>query len=143
MPHTSNTGLQDMRQTVFIGGLTALLFAASLARAADPLEAITAAARADRSFSGFSAVRGETLFRTKGSDWSCSTCHTTDPRNPGRHTVTGKTIQPMAPVSNPTRLTDPAKVEKWFKRNCKDVFDRECTAQEKGDVITWLRSLTR
>lgn len=142
MPHTSNTGRQDMRQTVVIGGLAALLLAASLARAADPLEAIRVAAQADRSFSGFSAARGEALFRTKGSDWSCSTCHTTDPRNPGRHTVTGKAIQPMAPVSNPARLTDPAKVEKWFKRNCKDVFDRECTAREKGDVITWLRSLT-
>ena len=78
----------------------------------------------------------------KGKDWSCSTCHTTDPRKPGRHTVTGKTIQPMAPVSNPNRFTDSAKVEKWFKRNCRDVFDRECTAREKGDVITWLRSIT-
>ena len=132
-----------MRQTVFIGGLATLLLSASLAQAADPLDAITAAARNDKSFTGFSAARGESLFRTKGTDWSCSSCHTTDPRNPGRHAVTGKTIQPMAPVSNPKRLTDPAKVEKWFKRNCMDVFDRECTAQEKGDVITWLRSLTR
>lgn len=132
-----------MKQTQFIGGLAALLFAAGLAQAADPLEAITAAARSGQSFSGFSAERGASLFRTKGKDWSCSTCHTTDPRKPGRHTVTGKTIQPMAPVSNPNRLTDPAKVEKWFKRNCRDVFDRECTAQEKGDVITWLRSLSR
>ena len=33
MPHTSNTGRQDMRQTVVIGGLAALLLAASLARA--------------------------------------------------------------------------------------------------------------
>ena len=132
-----------MRQTVFIGGLATFLLSASLAQAADPLDAITAAARNDKSFSGFAATRGETLLRTKGTDWSCSSCHTTDPRNPGRHAVTGKTIQPMAPVSNPKRLTDPAKVEKWFKRNCMDVFDRECTAQEKGDVITWLRSLTR
>lgn len=131
-----------MKQTVFIGGLAALLLAASPARAADPLDAITAAAQADRSFSGFSAARGETLFRTRGKDWSCTSCHTTDPRNPGRHAVTGKTIQPMAPVSNPKRLTDAAKVEKWFKRNCGDVFNRACTAQEKGDVITWLRSLT-
>lgn len=132
-----------MKQTVSIGGLAALLLTASLAQAADPLAAITAAAQQDKSFTGFSAARGATLFRTKGTDWSCSSCHTTDPRNPGRHAVTGKTIQPMAPVSNPKRLTDPAKVEKWFKRNCRDVFDRECTAQEKGDVITWLRSLSR
>ncbi len=132
-----------MKQTQLIGGLATLLLAAGMAQAADPLTTITAEARTGQAFSGFSAERGAALFRTKGKDWSCSTCHTTDPRKPGRHTVTGKTIQPMAPVSNPNRLTDPAKVEKWFKRNCRDVFDRECTAQEKGDVITWLRSLTR
>ena len=131
-----------MKQTVSIGGLAALLLAASLAQAADPLDAIRVAAQSDKSFSGFSAARGETLFRTKGTDWSCTSCHTTDPRKPGRHAVTGKTIQPMAPASNPKRLSDPAKVEKWFKRNCMDVFDRECSAREKGDVITWLRSLT-
>ncbi|MEO8443921.1 MAG: DUF1924 domain-containing protein [Gammaproteobacteria bacterium] len=132
-----------MKRPGFIGRLAAFLLAAGLAHAADPLEAITAATRNGQLFGGFSAERGAALFSTKGKDWSCSTCHTTDPRKPGRHAVTGKSIQPMAPVSNSNRLTDPAKVEKWFKRNCRDVFDRECTAQEKGDVITWLRSLTR
>ncbi|MCL4791073.1 MAG: DUF1924 domain-containing protein [Gammaproteobacteria bacterium] len=130
-----------MKETVRIGALAAMLLAASLAQAADPLDAITAAARSDRSFSGFSAERGAALWRTQGKDWSCSTCHTTDPLKPGRHTVTGKTIQPMAPASNAKRFTDSAKVEKWFKRNCRDVFDRECTAREQGDVITWLRSV--
>jgi hypothetical protein len=37
------------------------------------------------------------------------------------------------PVSvTPARYTDPAKVEKWFKRNCTEVLGRVCTAQEKG-----------
>jgi hypothetical protein len=31
-----------------------------------------------------------------------------------------------------------AKVEKWFRRNCQDVLQRECSAQEKGDFIAWL-----
>jgi len=29
-------------------------------------------------------------------------------------------------------------VEKWFKRNCKDVLARECTAQEKADFVAFL-----
>ncbi|MBL8201557.1 MAG: DUF1924 domain-containing protein [Chromatiales bacterium] len=120
-----------------------LALVAGTAGAADPLPAIQQAARAGGNFTGFSAERGAAFYRAKGSDWSCATCHTPDPRQPGRHTITGKAIEPMAPAVNPARLTDAAKVEKWFKRNCKDVLDRECTALEKGDVITYLRSLGR
>jgi len=36
---------------------------------------------------------------------------------------------------------DPAKVEKWFRRNCNDVMGRECTAGEKADVLAWLLTL--
>jgi hypothetical protein len=120
-----------------------LAIATGEAGAADPLPAIRASVQAAGNFTGFLPERGALFFRTRGSDWSCSTCHTLDPRNPGRHTVTGKVIEPMAPAINPRRLTDVAKVEKWFKRNCRDVLDRECTALEKGDVITYLRSLGR
>ena len=52
-----------------------------------------------------------------------------------------KSIEPLAPVANRERLTDPAKVEKWFKRNCKDVLARECTAQEKADFLAFLISV--
>ena len=38
-------------------------------------------------------------------------------------------------------FSDPAKVEKWFRRNCNDVAGRECTAGEKADVLAWLISL--
>ncbi|MDH5255390.1 MAG: DUF1924 domain-containing protein [Gammaproteobacteria bacterium] len=124
-----------------IGLLVAL--AAGTAGAGDPLPAIEQSARAAGKFTGFSAERGAAFYRAKGTDWSCATCHTPDPRKPGRHTVTGKAIEPMAPAVNARRLTDEAKVEKWFKRNCKDVLGRECTALEKGDVITYLRSLGR
>ena len=104
-----------------------------------------AAARAEApGFSGFSAQRGEAFFQSPhGGDWSCSTCHTRDPLAPGKHTVTGKSISPLAPAANPARFTDAAKVEKWFKRNCNDVLRRDCTAAEKGDVLAYLLSLRK
>lgn len=89
-------------------------------------------------FTGFSADRGKALYTSKVTDWSCSTCHTSDPRNTGRHAITNKTIQPLSPLVNAKRFSDPAKVEKWFRRNCNDVLKRECTAIEKGDVLTYL-----
>lgn len=90
----------------------------------------------------FSAARGRALFNSKsGSDWSCATCHTADPRQPGRHATTARPIAPLAPAANPKRFTDAAKVEKWFRRNCRDVLNRECTATEKGDVLSWLIEL--
>ncbi|MCP5277870.1 MAG: DUF1924 domain-containing protein [Thiobacillus sp.] len=72
---------------------------------------------------------------------SCTSCHTADPRAEGRHARTNKLILPLAPAANPERLTDRAQVEKWFKRNCNDVLSRACTAQEKGDVIAYLRTV--
>lgn len=30
----------------------------------------------------------------------------------------------MAPAANPTAFTDSAKIDKWFRRNCKDVLQR-------------------
>ena len=34
-----------------------------------------------------------------------------------------------------------ALIERWFKRNCKDVLGRECAAGEKADVLAYLMSL--
>jgi hypothetical protein len=42
----------------------------------------------------------------------------------------------MATAVTPSRFSDNKKVEKWFRRNCDDVFKRECTALEKGDFPT-------
>ena len=102
-----------------------------------------AAARQSGSvFAGFSAVRGARFFQeTHGGEWSCSTCHTSTPTANGRHARTGKTIAPLAPTVNPDRFADTATAEKWFRRNCNDVVGRECTPQEKGDVLTWLLSI--
>ena len=93
-------------------------------------------------FSQFSAARGAKFFQeTHGGEWSCSTCHTGTPVTAGRHVRTGKSIAPLAPAVNPERFADAATAEKWFRRNCNDVVGRECTPQEKGDVLTWLISL--
>jgi len=47
---------------------------------------------------------------------------------------------PMAPCVNPKRLTERRQAEKWFKRNCKWTLGRACTAQEKGDLLSFLRN---
>jgi hypothetical protein len=124
----------------------ALTITAAQARAERPADFRAAfAAEAQQSapsFSGFSAARGMRFFgATHGGDWSCATCHGADPRAAGEHVVTGKRIEPLAPVANSARFTRPDKVAKWFKRNCNDVLGRACTAQEKGDVLAWLMSL--
>jgi len=93
-------------------------------------------------FSGFSAQRGEALFKaTHGAEWSCASCHSANPLAPGKHAKTGKPIAPLAPAANAERFTDAAAVDKWFRRNCNDVLGRACTAQEKGDVLQYLMSL--
>ena len=69
---------------------------------------------------------------------SCSSCHGDDLSQPGKHIKTGKTIKAMKPSSNPERLSDVKKVEKWFRRNCRWTMGRECTAQEKGDFVRYI-----
>jgi hypothetical protein len=89
-----------------------------------------------------SAPRGEQFFTSRhGSDLSCSSCHTDNPLARGRHAKTGKDIAPLAPAANAERFTDPARVEKWFRRNCNDVLGRACSVQEKADVLAYLMSL--
>ena len=128
----------------FLAG--AMAFAAVFAWAASPAEQqkrFEAEARAAGSgFSGFSAQRGEALFKaTHGAEWSCASCHTANPLAPGKHAKTGKPIAPLAPAANPERFIDAAVVDKWFRRNCNDVLGRACSAQEKGDVLQYLMSL--
>jgi cytochrome c553 len=88
------------------------------------------------------AERGQALFNQRqGGEWSCASCHGTPPTAQGKHASTGKAIAPLAPAFNAKAFTDTAKVDKWFKRNCKDVFSRECSAQEKADVLAYLMQL--
>ena len=90
------------------------------------------------------AARGQTFFNAKhGGEWSCASCHGTPPTQQGKHASTGKAIPPLAPAFNANAFTDTAKVNKWFRRNCKDVLQRECTAVEKADVLAYLVGLKR
>ena len=79
--------------------------------------------------------------RTHGGAWSCASCHGETPTAPGKHASTGKAIAPLAPAANPRAFTDTAQVDKWLRRNCRDVLKRECSAGEKADVLAWLGSL--
>jgi mono/diheme cytochrome c family protein len=113
------------------------LFAAGTARADAVAELLAA-------YGGgpFDAAAGAAFWqqRHKGADAagrSCATCHTADPRQPGRHAATGKAIDPLAPSVSPRRNRPEIEVahaqRKW-------TLGRECTAQEKGDILTFLRA---
>lgn len=127
--------------------LVALLLAVAGASQAgvreDLLAQYAATAKTDNAaFAGWSAARGKELHTQKFTSGkadtpSCTTCHSTDPRASGR-APSGKTIDAMAVSATPSRYTDAAKVEKWFKRNCTEVLGRTCTAQEKGDWLTFM-----
>ncbi len=91
-----------------------------------------------------SAEAGQKLwnqeFTRKGKIRQCSTCHTNDLRNYGKHARTGKIIKPMAKSVNPKRLTKLKKIRKWLKRNCKWTLGRECTPQEKANLLIYIQS---
>lgn len=69
---------------------------------------------------------------------ACTSCHTLNLANQGKNSLTGKVIDPLSPRANPQRLTSVKEVNKWLKRNFMDVYVREGTAQEKGDVLTYI-----
>jgi mono/diheme cytochrome c family protein len=122
---------------VFIG------LAAQSAFAETPAE-ILAAIQKDAGTQTSSAAQGEKFFKSKhGGELSCSSCHTENPADQGKHAKTNKLIDPLAPAANAERFTSMKKVEKWFKRNCNDVLSRECTAQEKGDVLSYLLTVKK
>ena len=88
------------------------------------------------------AAQGQEFFNAKhGREWSCASCHHALPTGEGTHANTGKSISALAPAFNPKRFTDPAKSDKWFRRNCNDVLARACTPAEKADMLAWLISL--
>jgi mono/diheme cytochrome c family protein len=121
--------------------LSAMLFS-TLAQAGTPAQELDRLVR--EAGSPASVARGEQLFRTRhssGEAESCTSCHTSDARKPGSHFRTRKEIAALAPSANAERFTDTAKVEKWFKRNCKEVLGRLCSAQEKADFTAYMISV--
>ncbi len=85
-------------------------------------------------------AKGQQLWYSTVNRRGCTSCHGNDPGNPGKHNKTGKLIQPMAFSVNSDRYQDGKKIEKWFFRNCKWTFGRQCSPQEKADILTWLSS---
>lgn len=133
-----------MKAVLLIPPLLLLLAAPPLATAASVEEVLS-----DYQLQGagpFSAEQGRTLWFKKipqddgPQPRSCANCHGSDLTRGGNHARTGKPIEPMSPVTNPQRLTDRSKIEKWFTRNCKWTWGRECTAQEKGDLLRFIQN---
>lgn len=123
-----------------VAAAAAIVLAASVAHAATPSELL--AGYVAQAGTPASPERGKQLFVNRhGQQWACASCHGAPPVKQGEHAATGKPIAPLAPGFNPERFTDAAKAEKWFRRNCKDVVGRECTATEKADVLAWLLTL--
>ncbi|WP_421715578.1 DUF1924 domain-containing protein [Arcobacter arenosus] len=94
-------------------------------------------------FEDFDYKRGEEIFTSKhigkkGKEISCVSCHTANLNQTGENFFTGKMIEPLSPKANPKRFTKVKTIEKWLRRNFNDVYKREGTAKEKGDVITYI-----
>jgi len=133
-----------------IGAAALLLASAVAASALSPaqravLDRYVAAAKSDPEYAGPSAERGRAFFFAshaggKADTPACTVCHSSDLAAPGK-TKAGKAIEPMAASIVPSRYSDPATVEKWFRRNCRDVLGRACSAAEKADVLAFLLSL--
>lgn len=92
-----------------------------------------------------SVARGEQFYRARQTGGkeadSCASCHTDNPKAVGKHVKTHKAIEPLAPSANKQRFTDMAQVEKWFRRNCREVLGRVCTPQEKADFTAYVLSV--
>jgi len=127
-----------------LGMALVLTFSASLALADSPanlLDTYKTQAKATGGAAG-DVARGQSFFNsTHGNEWKCASCHGALPTGKGEHAITHKVIEPLAPAFNAQRFSDLAKADKWFRRNCKDVLARECSAAEKADVLAWLMTL--
>jgi len=131
-----------MKKTALILILVSLGYSNSLDNYLKSLENEVKKVEAD--FKGFSYQRGKEIFFKKsigkrGKEISCASCHTDNLNNIGKNIFTGKKIKPLSQKANKKRLTDIKKVKKWLRRNFKDVFKREGTAKEKGDVLIFIR----
>ncbi|MDB4257495.1 DUF1924 domain-containing protein, partial [Arcobacteraceae bacterium] len=88
---------------------------------------------------------GEKIFTTshigeKGEKISSTSCDSIDLSATGKNYFTNKEIKPLSPRANPSRLIDLKDVKKWLRRNFKDVYNREGTAQEKDDLLYYINS---
>lgn len=82
----------------------------------------------------FKTFKGDGMFPER----SCTSCHTNELKQAGKHVKTKKIIEPMAPSVNSERLSSTQEIRKWFKRNCKWTLGRECTASEKANLLVYI-----
>ena len=97
------------------------------------------------SFKDFHINEGEKIFTSKhigkkGKEISCTTGHSDNLQKSGENVFTGKIIEPLSQKVNKNRFTDIATIEKWLKRNFNDVYNREGSLVEKGNVMTYILS---
>jgi len=147
-----------------------MLVACTVIRADSPQVLLGAyadqARAADAGFTGFSIERGRAFYYAEhpqpdGTLYSCASCHHQDPRReqfahhdkipcrachfPSQRYTQAHTIRrqllPIAPAANPARFVELARSDMWFAKNCEFVLGRDCTAQEKGDLISWLLTI--
>lgn len=123
---------------------------------------------ADPGFVGFSVERGYSFYRERHpiigvGAVNCASCHRNNPReqirahrtdilcrachvindeeHPDPEHAKKRLIDPFTPGANPKRFADFEVVERYFKTNCLMLLKRECTAREKGDLLTYLLSV--
>jgi hypothetical protein len=104
--------------------------------------------KSNSGFVDFDIARGEQIFTSthigkKGTKIACTTCHTANLTANGKNDHTGKVIDPLAPSANSARLTNVKDLKKWLRRNFNDVYNREGSAQEKGDVLYYINSKSK
>ncbi len=132
-----------MKKSLILAAIALLPLSTPPIYAANPVDELLAKYRLQGA-DAFSAEAGKILwhqgFTQTGKIRKCTTCHTNDLHKTGKHARTGKAIKPMAPSVNPERLTKLKKIRKWLKRNCKWTLGRECTPQEKGNILIYLQS---
>ena len=129
----------------FVTALSLLALATVPAFAETPQQLLAGyVAEAAQTAPGFSpsAERGRQFYLQRHAvtdkQPGCFSCHSDNPLASGQHVSTSKSIEPLAPVAGSERFTRSAKSEKWFRRNCKEVLGRECSAAEKADLLRFL-----
>jgi len=132
-----------MLKTIFVVGLLSVMVLPNLQ--ANTLDDMLTLYK-EQGAGPFNAKNGEKMWFTDYPDpdkpgklRNCSSCHGKDLAKSGKHAKTGKVIDPLALSVNSERFTKKKTIKKWFKRNCKWVLQRQCTAQEKGDFLMYLR----
>ena len=126
----------NLKSIFLLALLPALVIAGDVFAAAGPVEHLDSYRQ--QGVEHIDAERGQKLWHAANGKRSCRSCHGETPLHAGKHVKTGKTIEPMALSLSPGRYQSAKKIEKWFLRNCKWTYGRECSAQEKADILTWL-----